>query len=77
MSVLTEETHAALCGMLAVSFLNSISGQMITGPEKAKRGAIDQSKAILDGGVSVFAQKTSHFCNSVHYISSLSSCWRW
>ena len=42
------------------------------GQERAK-STINQSETILDREVPVFAQKTSHLCDSVYYVSSLGS----
>ena len=42
------------------------------GQERAK-STIDQSETILNREVPVFAQKTSHLYDSVHYVSSLGS----
>jgi len=61
----------------AVNRLNSCSGQMITGSEKARRGANVHSTHFrlfsIDRSLfSSFLELVSHFSDSIHYISSLS-----
>jgi len=58
----------------AVSRLNSFSGQIITGPEKARGGARVHSISLklfsLERSL-FFLQEAHHFCYSIHYVSSL------
>ena len=74
--VLDHICQASLLHLMkaAVSRLNSFSSQIITSPEKARRG--DRVRSISLKLFSIewslfFRKKTCQFCNSIHYVSPL------